>query len=424
MSFIEELRWRGLLFDSTPGAEDHLNKGIRGGYVGFDPSAPSLHIGNLVQIMLLVHFQKAGHKPIALVGGATGMIGDPSGKAEERKLLSEETIREYEVKIKNQLSKFLDFEDKKNAATLENNYQWFKEIKVLDFLRDVGKHLTVNYMIAKDSVKNRLESGISFTEFSYQLLQGYDFYWLNQHRDCTLQMGGSDQWGNIVAGIELTRRKSGNELHAVTSPLITRADGKKFGKTEEGTVWLDSTMTSPYKFYQFWLNVADEDASKYIRIFSLLSEGEIETIEQHHQQAPHLRALQQALAKDITVRVHSLEDYNAAVRASKILFGQTTQDELRSLTDRDFEEIFEGVPTKKISRNIFESGVDVMRLLVDETQFFPSKGEARRTIESNGAAVNKQTVALDHIIKSDQLINSRYLLLQKGKKNYFLVIAE
>lgn len=424
MNFIEELRWRGLLFDSTPGIEEHLHAGVCSAYVGFDPSAPSLHIGNLVQIMLLVHFQRAGHKPIALVGGATGMIGDPSGKSEERKLLSEETIREYEGKIKNQLSRFLDFSNAVNPATLENNNTWFKDFKVLDFLRDVGKHLTVNYMLAKDSVKSRLESGISYTEFSYQLMQGYDFYWLNQHRGCTVQMGGSDQWGNITAGLELTRRKAGKELFAVTSPLITSADGKKLGKTEEGAIWLDASMTSPYKFYQFWLNVADEDASKYIRFFSLLSKEEIEPVEQQHLQAPHQRALQQALAKDITARVHSTEDYEVALRASNILFGQTTQDELRSLSNRDFEEIFEGVPTKKMSRTLFEEGVDVMKLLVDETQFFPSKGEARRTIESNGAAVNKQTISLDHVVKSDQLINNRYLLLQKGKKNYFLVIAE
>src|SRR6185295_519680 len=402
MNFIEELRWRGLLFDSTPGTEEHLNTGMRSGYVGFDPSAPSLHIGSLVQIMLLVHFQRAGHKPIALVGGATGMIGDPSGKSEERKLLNEETIRGYAEKIKIQLSRFLDFGSSGNAASLENNYEWFREIKVLDFLRDVGKHLTVNYMMAKDSVKSRLESGISFTEFSYQLLQGYDFYWLNQHRDCTMQMGGSDQWGNIVAGIELTRRKSGNELFAVTSQLIMRADGKKLGKTEEGAVWLDAAMTSPYKFYQYWINVTDEDAAKYIRYFSLLSKEEIDAIEAAHALEPGQRYLQQKLAEDITVRVHSREDYDAAVRASGILFGKSTGDDLHSLSNRDFEEIFEGVPTKKLSKSLFENGIDVMKLLVDDTQFFPSKGEARRTIESRGAAVNKQTISLDYIVKSEQ----------------------
>lgn len=424
MNFIEELQWRGLLFDSTRGTVEHLSSGVRTGYAGFDPTAASLHIGNLVQIMLLVHFQRSGHKPIALVGGATGMIGDPAGKSEERKLQSEATVREYEAKIKEQLSRFLDFGTRGNAASIENNYEWFREIKLLDFLRDAGKHLTVNYMMAKDSVKNRLETGLSFTEFTYQLMQGYDFYWLNQHRGCTLQVGGSDQWGNITAGIELTRKKTGDEIFAVTSSLITRADGVKFGKTEEGTVWLDSSMTSPYKFYQFWLSVSDEDAMRYIRIFSLLSREEIEDIEQQHQKAPHLRAIQEALAKDITVRVHSAHDYNTAVRASKILFGQSTAQDLHALSNRELEEIFEGVPVKKLSRDIFESGVDAMKILVDITKFFPSRNDARRTIDSKGASINKQTITHDHIVSSEQLINNRYLLLQKGKKNYFLVIAE
>lgn len=424
MNFIEEVKWRGLLYDATPDTEKHLNDGTRSGYVGFDPSAPSLHIGNLVQIMLLVHFQRAGHIPIALVGGATGMIGDPAGKSEERKLLSEETIRNYEVKIKNQLGKFLDFNSIANAATIENNYEWYRHMNVLDFLRDVGKHLTINYMMAKDSVKNRLESGISFTEFSYQLLQGYDFYWLSENRNCSIQMGGSDQWGNITTGIELTRRMFGKELYAVTSPLITRSDGKKFGKTEEGTIWLDSSMTSPYKFYQFWLNVTDEDASRYIRIFTLMSKDEIEDIGTQHEPEPHRRLLQQALAKDITTRVHSEEDYLHAIRASKILFGQSTEEELHTLSNRDFEEIFEGVPSRKLSKSIFEDGIEVMKLFVDETQFFPSRGEARRTIMGNGAGINKKNISLDQIVGSDQLINNRYLLLQKGKKNYFLVIAE
>jgi len=424
MNFIQELKWRGLMFDMVQGTEEHLNSGSRTGYVGFDPTASSLHIGHLVQIMLLVHFQRAGHKPIALVGGATGMIGDPSGKSEERKLLNEETIRQNEQTIKGQLSKFLDFEKSTNAATIENNYQWFKDFRFLDFLREVGKHITVNYMMAKDSVKSRLETGISFTEFSYQLMQGYDFYWLSQNRNCTMQMGGSDQWGNFTTGIELARRKSGTELFAICSPLITKADGKKFGKTEEGTVWLDPSMTSPYKFYQFWMNVADEDAAKYIRIFTLLSLEEIESIEQKHKAEPHLRLLQQALAKDITVRVHSEEDYQQAIRASKILFGQSTEEELRSLSNKDFEEIFEGVPTKRLSRSVFTDGIDVMKLFVDETSFFPSKSEARRIFQSNGAGINKKNISLDQVINADQLINDRYLLLQKGKKNYFLVIAE
>jgi tyrosyl-tRNA synthetase len=423
MNFVEELKWRGLYFDATPGAEEHINEGSRIGYIGFDPSAPSLGIGNLVQIMLLTHFQRAGNKPIALVGGATGMIGDPSGKSEERKLLSEETIRANEEKIKQQLGKFLDFTGA-NAATIENNFQWYKDMGVLDFLRDVGKHLTVNYMMAKDSVKSRLETGISYTEFTYQLLQGYDYYWLNRQRNCTLQMGGSDQWGNITAGIELTRRKSGNEVFAITSPLITQSDGKKFGKSEKGNVFLDASLTSPYKFYQFWLNVSDEDAAKYLRVFTLMEQDEIISLEKSHTAEPHLRLLQQALAKDITIRVHSAEDYNQAIRASKILFGQSTGEELRTLSDRDFEEIFEGVPSRKISRSLLEEGIDVMQLMVEETQFFPSRGEARRMIQGNGASVNKQTVALNQIIKNAELINNRYLLLQKGKKNYFLVIAE
>ncbi|MEO6168411.1 MAG: tyrosine--tRNA ligase [Chitinophagales bacterium] len=423
MIFIEELKWRGLYFDATPGAEEHLNTGSRIGYIGFDPSAPSLGIGNLVQIMLLTHFQRAGHKPIALVGGATGMIGDPSGKSEERKLLSEEIIRANEEKIKQQLSKFLDFTGT-NAATIENNFQWYKNMTVLEFLRDAGKHLTVNYMMAKDSVKSRLDTGISYTEFTYQLLQGYDYYWLNNHRGCTLQMGGSDQWGNITAGIELSRRKSGNEVYAITSPLITQSDGKKFGKSEKGNVFLDAAITSPYKFYQFWLNVTDADAARYLKIFTLLTKEEIETMEATHLAEPHLRLLQQALAKDMTIRVHSEDDYLQAIRASKILFGQSTGEELHSLNDRDFEEIFEGVPSKKISKSLLDEGIDVMQLMVDETQFFPSRGEARRIIQGNGASVNKKIVGLNQIIKTAELINNRYLLLQKGKKNYFLVIAE
>jgi len=424
MDFIHELKWRGLFFDSTPGIEEHLKLSVRSGYVGFDPSAASLHIGNLVQIMLLVHFQRAGHKPVALVGGATGMIGDPSGKSEERNLLSEETIRYNEKKIKEQLSKFLDFNTANNPATLANNFDWFSKIHFLDFLRDVGKHITINYMLAKDSVKNRLDNGISYTEFSYQLLQGYDFFWLNQHRGCTIQMGGSDQWGNITAGIELTRRKTGQEVFAITSPLITRDDGKKFGKSEQGNVWLDASMTSPYKFYQFWLNVSDDDAVRYLKIFTLMSHNEISALEAEHQQDPGQRILQRALGKDITTRVHSHNDYEAAVRAARILFGPSTEEELRALSNRDFEEIFEGVPTKKLSRAIFDDGVEIIQLLVDETSFFSSKGEARRTINSRGASINKQVISSELKVNSEHLINSRYLLLQKGKKNYFLVIAE
>lgn len=423
MNFIEELQWRGLYFDATPGTAEHLNSGSRTGYIGFDPSAPSLGIGNLVQIMLLSHFQRAGHKPIALIGGATGMIGDPSGKSEERKLLSEDIIRANEEKIRLQLSRFLDFSGS-HAATIENNFQWYKNMTVLDFLRDVGKHLTVNYMMAKDSVKSRLETGISYTEFTYQLLQGYDFYWLNTHKGCSLQMGGSDQWGNITAGIELTRRKSGHEVFAVTSPLVAQSDGKKFGKSEKGNVFLDPELTSPYKFYQFWLNVSDEDAGRYLKIFTFMNREEIEAMQAQHLSEPHLRLLQQALAKDLTIRVHSEDDYQQAVHASKILFGQSTGAELRALSNRDFEEIFEGVPAKKISRSLLETGMDVMQLLVDETQFFPSRGDARRMILGHGASINKQHVELNQNISAAELINNRYLLLQKGKKNYFLVIAE
>jgi tyrosyl-tRNA synthetase len=423
MDFIEELKWRGLYFDATPGTAEHLATGIRTAYVGFDPSAASLGIGNLVQIMLLTHFQRAGHIPIALIGGATGMIGDPSGKSEERKLLSEETIRGNEEKIKSQLMRFLDFTGK-NAARLENNFEWYKKINLLDFLRDTGKHLTVNYMLAKESVKARLETGISYTEFTYQLLQAFDFYWLSENKGCTMQMGGSDQWGNITAGIELTRRKSGTELYAATSPLITQSDGKKFGKSEKGNVFLDPAMTSPYKFYQFWLNTADEDAARYLRIFTLMDKPEIEALEENHKAAPHQRILQQTLAKDLTIRVHSEADYQQAIKASGILFGQSTGEELFSLSNRDVEEIFEGVPSRQVSRSVFENGIDVLQLFVDETQFLPSRGEARRIIQGNGAAVNKKSVSLAEVVTADRLINNRYLLLQKGKKNYFLVIAE
>ena len=425
MSFWDELKWRGLIHDVTDGVEGILKTPPVTGYLGFDPSAPSLHIGNLVQIMLLMHFQRSGNKPIALVGGATGMIGDPSGKSEERKLLSEETIREYEVKIKGQLSKFLDFNSTSNPAIIANNYDWYKNINILDFLRDAGKHLTVNYMMAKDSVKNRLETGISFTEFSYQLLQGYDYYQLNQKYGCQLQMGGSDQWGNITSGIELIRRISGKESYAITTPLITKADGKKFGKTEEGNVWLDGTMTSPYKFYQFWLNTADEDAAKYIRIFTLLKQDEIKELEAKHVTAPHLRELQKALAKDITTRVHSADDYNFAVKASEILFGNSAIETLKSLSDAQFEMVFEGVPRVTINKSELESGINVLELVSDKTKFFPSRGEVKRTIQGKGLSINSKLVESTELnVSKEQLLNNRYLLLQKGKKNYFLVVAE
>ena len=427
MSFWDELQWRGLIHDSTDGIEGLLKTSPVTGYLGFDPSAPSLHIGNLVQIMLLVHFQRAGHKPIALVGGATGMIGDPSGKSEERKLLSEETIRDYEVKIKAQLSKFLDFnaDNNTNAALITNNYDWYKTINLLEFLREAGKHLTVNYMMAKDSVKNRLETGISFTEFSYQLLQGYDYYELNRRYGCTLQMGGSDQWGNITSGIELIRRKSGKESYAITTPLITKADGKKFGKTEEGNVWLDGSLTSPYKFYQFWVNTADVDAAKYIRIFTLLGKEQIDELEARHAQAPHLRELQKALAKDITVRVHSEDDYNFAVKASEILFGNSALETLKSLSNEQFEMVFEGVPRISINKTELENGVNVLELVADKTKFFPSRGEVKRTIQGKGLSINSKLVETTELsVTTEFLLNNRYLLLQKGKKNYFLVVAE
>jgi len=427
MSFWDELQWRGLIHDSTDGIEGLLKTSPVTGYLGFDPSAPSLHIGNLVQIMLLVHFQRAGHKPIALVGGATGMIGDPSGKSEERKLLSEETIRDYEVKIKTQLSKFLDFnaDNNTNAALITNNYDWYKTINLLEFLREAGKHLTVNYMMAKDSVKNRLETGISFTEFSYQLLQGYDYYELNRRYGCTLQMGGSDQWGNITSGIELIRRKSGKESYAITTPLITKADGKKFGKTEEGNVWLDGSLTSPYKFYQFWVNTADVDAAKYIRIFTLLGKEQIDELEARHAQAPHLRELQKALAKDITVRVHSEDDYNFAVKASEILFGNSALETLKSLSNEQFEMVFEGVPRIFINKTELENGINVLELLADKTKFFPSRGEVKRTIQGKGLSINSKLVETTELsVTTEFLLNNRYLLLQKGKKNYFLVVAE
>ena len=427
MSFWDELQWRGLIHDSTDGIEGLLKTSPVTGYLGFDPSAPSLHIGNLVQIMLLVHFQRAGHKPIALVGGATGMIGDPSGKSEERKLLSEETIRDYEVKIKTQLSKFLDFnaDNNTNAALITNNYDWYKTINLLEFLREAGKHLTVNYMMAKDSVKNRLETGISFTEFSYQLLQGYDYYELNRRYGCTLQMGGSDQWGNITSGIELIRRKSGKESYAITTPLITKADGKKFGKTEEGNVWLDGSLTSPYKFYQFWVNTADVDAAKYISIFTLLGKEQIDELEARHAQAPHLRELQKALAKDITVRVHSEDDYNFAVKASEILFGNSALETLKSLSNEQFEMVFEGVPRIFINKTELENGINVLELLADKTKFFPSRGEVKRTIQGKGLSINSKLVETTELsVTTEFLLNNRYLLLQKGKKNYFLVVAE
>lgn len=419
------MRWRGMLHDMMPGTEEQLAKEMTSGYIGFDPTADSLHVGNLLPIMILKQFQLSGHKPYALVGGATGMIGDPSGKSAERNLLSEDILQHNLGCQKKQLEKFLDFNSGANSAEIVNNYDWFKDFSALDFLREVGKHITVNYMMAKDSVQKRLESGISFTEFSYQLIQGYDFYWLYEHKNCKIQMGGSDQWGNIVTGTELIRRKAGGEAYALTCPLVTKSDGTKFGKTESGTVWLDPKKTSPYKFYQFWLNASDEDAAKYIRTFTLLPKEEIEKLEAEHTQVPHLRILQKALAKDVTVRVHSEAGYEAAVEASEILFGKGTTESLKKLSQEDFLSVFEGVPQFGISKDKLQSGINIVELLAAETAVFPSKGETRKMIQSGGVSLNKEKVeSAEQHITAEQLINDRFLLVQKGKKNYFLIQAE
>ncbi|MHC1706729.1 MAG: tyrosine--tRNA ligase [Bacteroidales bacterium] len=422
MSFIDELRWRGMIHDMTPGLEEYLSKGMATAYVGIDPTADSLHIGHLVSVMMLKHFQLAGHRPLALVGGATGMIGDPSGKSEERNLLDETVLRHNEHCIKNQLLKFLEFEKGQNSAAIVNNYDWMKEFSFLQFLREVGKHLTVNYMMAKDSVQKRLETGLSFTEFTYQLVQGYDFYFLFENYQCGLQMGGSDQWGNIVTGTELIRRKAGGEAYALTCPLITKADGGKFGKTEKGNVWLDPARTSPYAFYQFWLNVSDEDAKKYIRIFTLFTREEVEAMEQQHDEAPHLRLLQKELARDITIRVHSAEDYEAAVEASQILFGKGTTETLQKLSEEMLLSVFEGVPICHVNRNDLAAGIAVPDMLAVNTDIFASKGEARRMLKDGGVSVNKQKVAEETMITAADLLNDKYLLVQKGKKNYYLIV--
>ena len=423
MNFVEELRWRGMIHDMTPGTEDEMLKGKISGYAGFDPTAESLHIGNLVPIMLLVHLQRAGHRPIALVGGATGMIGDPSGKKSERKLLSEDVLQKNLAAQKRQLEHFLDFDCGENSALIVNNYDWFKEMDLLHFLREVGKHLTINYMMAKDSVKSRIDSGISFTEFSYQLIQGYDFMHLNKELDCKLQVGGSDQWGNITTGTELIRRMSGGEAFALTAPLITKADGSKFGKSEGGNIWLDPKMTSPYKFYQYWLNASDEDISNWMRVFSLKSKEEIESLEKEHAEAPHLRLMQKALAEELTIRVHSQEELDNAIAASQILFGRSTREELTRLNEDTLLAVFEGVPQFTLSRALL-GGTDVLSLLGAECQVFSSKGEARRMIDSNAVSVNKEKIGADFLASEGDLLNDRYLLVQKGKKNYFLLIFE
>ena len=420
MNFIKELQWRGMIHDIMPGTKEALNKPTAG-YIGFDPTADSLHIGSLVQIMILVHLQQAGHRPIALVGGATGMVGDPSGKSKERNLLDQNEIEKNITGVRTQLEKFLDFDCGENSAELVNNYNWFKEMNFLDFIRDVGKHITVNYMMAKDSVKSRMETGISFTEFTYQLVQGYDYYWLNKNKDCVIQLGGSDQWGNIVTGTELIRRMGGGEAYAVTTPLIKKADGSKFGKTESGNVWLDRKRTSPYKFYQYWLNSSDEDAKTYIKIFTLKSEEEINSIIAEHEEAPHLRLLQKSLAEEITTRVHSKEDYEAAVEASNVLFGKSTSETLKNLSEEDMLSIFEGVPKAEISLSELEAGIDLVDLLVEKTSFLPSNKEARRAIKENSISLNKDKVTDELLVNKTHLVSDKYLLLQRGKKKYFLV---
>jgi tyrosyl-tRNA synthetase len=425
MNFIEELRWRGMIHDMTPGTEEQLNKEMTSGYIGYDPTSDSLHIGNLASIMMLVHLQRAGHKPYALVGGATGMIGDPSGKSEERNLLEEPVLRHNQDCIRKQLEKFLDFNCGANAAEMVNNYDWTRNFSFLDFLREVGKHITVNYMIAKDSVKKRMESGsgISFTEFSYQLVQGFDFCWLFEHNNVKLQMGGSDQWGNIVTGTELIRRKLGGEAYALTCPLITKADGGKFGKSEAGNIWLDPAKTSPYQFYQFWLNTSDEDAANYIKKFTLLSEAEIADLMIQHREAPHLRILQKALAKDITIRVHSEEEYQLAVEASGILFGKGTTETLQKLPESTLLAIFEGVPRSEIALNALNEPLPLLDLLTVITNIFPSKSEARRMLKDGGVQINKRKADESLTISAGDLLNGKYLLIQKGKKNYYLIKA-
>jgi tyrosyl-tRNA synthetase len=424
-NFVEELRWRGMLQDIMPGTEEQLNKESTAGYIGFDPTADSLHIGHLTQIMTLLNFQQAGHKPYALVGGATGMVGDPSGKSAERNLLSEDVLLHNVACVKSQLEKFLDFTGS-NAAEMVNNYDWFKAFSFLDFIRDVGKHITVNYMMSKDSVQKRLETGLSFTEFTYQLVQGYDFYWLYKNKNCKLQMGGSDQWGNIVTGTELIRRKAQGDAFALTTKLITKADGTKFGKTEGGNIWLDPKKTSSYKFYQYWLNVSDDDAINFIKIFTQRSKEEIEGLISEHNTAPHLRKLQQVLAKDITVRVHSESDYDNAIKASNILFGNSTTEELKSLDEDTLLAVFEGVPQVVISKAELESCETITDLLSGTTKniVFPSKGEARKMIQGGGVSINKTKVEDGNQKPVFKLLQNKYLLAQKGKKNYYLIVID
>lgn len=452
-NFVEELKWRGMLHDAMPGTEEHLLEEMRSAYMGIDPTADSLHIGHLVGVMMLRHFQLAGHKPYALIGGATGMIGDPSGKSAERNLLDEATLRHNQQALKEQLSRFLDFggttepitnahakdsagnkgaENPENSATntavLVNNYDWMKNFTFLDFIRDVGKHITVNYMMAKDSVKKRLSSeakeGMSFTEFTYQMVQGYDFLYLYQNHDCTLQMGGSDQWGNITTGTEMIRRIGNGKGYALTCPLITKADGTKFGKTEGGNIWLDAERTSPYRFYQYWLNVSDEDADKYIKIFTFLTKAEIDGLISEHQEAPHLRILQKRLAEEITVMVHSQDDLDNALKASNILFGKSTSEDLKKLDEKTFLDVFDGVPQAEIAKTELETGLDMIGALADKTGFLASNSEARRELKQNSISVNKEKVKADYTITVSDLINDKFVLLQRGKKNYFILVVK
>ncbi|MBN2522503.1 MAG: tyrosine--tRNA ligase [Bacteroidales bacterium] len=430
MNFVEELKWRGMIHNIMPGTEEQLQREMTTAYIGFDPTADSLHVGSFAQIMLLKRFQLAGHKPIVLVGGATGMIGDPTDKTTERNLLDEKTISYNLEGIKSQLRKFIDFDSNlPNSAEMVNNFDWMKDYNFLEFIRDIGKHITVNYMIAKDSVKKRIgadsKQGMSFTEFSYQLVQGYDFLWLNQHKNCKLQMGGSDQWGNITTGSELIRRKTGNEAFALTIPLVTKADGGKFGKTESGNIWLDANRTSPYEFYQFWLNTSDEDAETFIKIFTLIKKDEIETLIKEHQKEPHLRILQKRLATEITTMVHSHEEFENAVEASQILFGKGTTESLSKLDERTFLSVFDGVPHFTIPGHVLRKGVNVVDLLTEKMQVFPSKGELRRMIKGGGVSLNKMKVEDENLeINENKLLNNKYLLVQKGKKNYFVITVK
>lgn len=429
MNFVEELKWRGMLHDIMPGTEDLLNKEMVTAYVGIDPTADSLHIGHLTGVMMLKHLQNAGHRPVVLLGGATGMIGDPSGKSKERNLMDEKSLRSNQHALEQQLQKLLDFsQEKQNQALLVNNYDWMKDFSFLEFIRDVGKHLTVNYMMAKDSVKKRLgsdsQNGMSFTEFSYQIVQGYDFYYLYQNLNCKLQMGGSDQWGNITTGTELIRRKSGGEAFALTCPLMIKADGNKFGKTEEGNIWLDPEKTSPYKFYQFWLNISDEDATRLIKVFSLKDKKTLEELIEKHREEPHRRILQKEMAEELTIRIHGEKELEAAQKASKILFGKQVTEELKALPEKLLLEVFEGVPQHQANRSAVEQGVDIVTFLAEESAVFSSKGEVRRMLKGNAVSINKVKVDENYRITSEDLLNDKYILVQKGKKNFFLVIVK